>query len=251
MRIDPVIVKERNTLGQIIRGLDNGITARENMAPEGIVGQVLTSRGVNLAPMFDDLPVTSDSGKVSSGSNLGAGIAVFDSKSGVDLQFHSLVAASSKMSVSLDVPNNEIDLDVVEANINHAAISNIGVNSHPAIDSHIADGTIHFTDGDDLTAAKLVNTAGRIKNTTRATTTYQVLVTDYEVFGNTDGSAWTMTLPVGAQGQALRLINSGSSLNDLTIAPSGAEDLLGVNANFALADGEVLEITYDTTDGWY
>jgi hypothetical protein len=34
-----------------------------------------------------------------------------------------------------------------EASIDHAAIQNIGTNSHAAIDTHIADGTIHFTEG--------------------------------------------------------------------------------------------------------
>jgi len=33
-----------------------------------------------------------------------------------------------------------------EGSIDHTAIQNIGVNSHAAIDTHIADGTIHFAD---------------------------------------------------------------------------------------------------------
>lgn len=52
MRIDPVIVKERDTLGQIVRGLDNGITVEENMAPEGSAGQVLTSNGTTESPSY-------------------------------------------------------------------------------------------------------------------------------------------------------------------------------------------------------
>jgi len=92
---------------------------------------------------------------------------------------------------------------------------------------------------------------GLLANTTRVTTTYTILVTDYIVLGNTDGGAFTETLPAGVQNQTFRIINSGSSGNNLTLAPDGSEHLIGVNSNFVLTDGEVLEITYDTTDGWY
>ena len=89
------------------------------------------------------------------------------------------------------------------------------------------------------------------RGTTRATTTYTILVTDDVVFGNTDGAAWTATLPVGSEGQTFKIINAGSSGNTLTLAPNGAEHLIGVNSNFLLLDGETLEITYNATDGWY
>jgi hypothetical protein len=52
MRIDPVIVNERDTLGQLLRGLDNGITAGENLGPEGTAGQTLTSNGASEPPSF-------------------------------------------------------------------------------------------------------------------------------------------------------------------------------------------------------
>ncbi len=105
--------------------------------------------------------------------------------------------------------------------------------------------------GPTTIGGKLTTNKGRIKNTTRATTTYQILVTDEVVFANTDGSAWTATLPVGAEGQTLKIVNSGSSGNILTIAPNGAEHLLGVNSNFILFDGEALLLAYNATDGWY
>ncbi len=52
MRIDPVIVKERDTIGQMVRGLDNGVTAEENMAPEGTAGQPLVSNGTSEPPSY-------------------------------------------------------------------------------------------------------------------------------------------------------------------------------------------------------
>ena len=91
---------------------------------------------------------------------------------------------------------------------------------------------------------------GRIKNTTRVTgATYTVLTTDSVVFYNTDGQDSEATLPVGAQGQTLKIINSGTSGNLLTVDGNGSEPLLGATTVFNLYDGEALEITWDDTDG--
>jgi hypothetical protein len=93
--------------------------------------------------------------------------------------------------------------------------------------------------------------SGRIKIPSRYTTTQTLDETDYEVFCNTDGGAWTVSLPAGVEGTQYRIINSGSSGNLLTITPNGAEHLIGVNSNYFRKDGETLIITYNATDGWY
>ena len=100
-------------------------------------------------------------------------------------------------------------------------------------------------------AGTVTTQAGIIINTTRVTTTYQILVTDTAILANTDAGTYTATLPAGAQGQSLRIVNTGTAGILLTVAPSGAELLLGVNSNFTLFDGESIELVYDTTDGWY
>ena len=92
---------------------------------------------------------------------------------------------------------------------------------------------------------------GRIKNTTRITTTYTILTTDDRVFANTDAGAFTITLPVGVEGQEFRIINTGSSGNDVTITPNGAELLTGANASKTISDGTVVILTYNSVDGWY
>lgn len=55
-------------------------------------------------------------GTVNSASNVGAGgIGFFDALVGTDLQFRNLNAASSKVTVTLDGANKEVDVDVVDA----------------------------------------------------------------------------------------------------------------------------------------
>lgn len=104
--------------------------------------------------------------------------------------------------------------------------------------------------GDTFLSGTL-HTFARIKTPTRVTGTYTILVTDSVVFANTDSTAYTATLPAGVSGQTFKIINSGSSGNNLTVAPNGSEHLLGVNSSFILFDGETLALTYDTVDGWY
>ncbi len=99
--------------------------------------------------------------------------------------------------------------------------------------------------------AQLHTSAGRIVGTTRITGATTLGVSHHHVFANTDGSAYTVTLPAGVEGTEYRIVNSGSSANDLTIAPDGSEDLIGANSNQTLADGESLTLVYNATDGWY
>ena len=149
------------------------------------------------------------------------------------LRLHYRFADTRYMEMEMNNTNWQM---VGVNNVNDFLITGIGGEFN--VDSHI-------------TSQGTVTSVGRIKGTTRVTTTYTILVTDEIVVGNTDGGAFTATLPAGAQGRTFRVINSGSTGLDLTLAPNGAEDLIGANTNFTLHDGESIEITYDTTDGWY
>ncbi len=75
--------------------------------------------------------------------------------------------------------------------------------------------------------------------------------TYYEVFVDTDSAAITITLPAGTSGKSFRIINTGTSNNAVTITPDGSELLLGENSSFTLLGGDVIIITYETTEGWY
>ena len=63
-------------------------------------------------------------GETNTASNVNVGgVGTFKQKTGVTLEFRGLNTGSSKVSVTLDVANNEIDIDVAEANL---TLANLG-----------------------------------------------------------------------------------------------------------------------------
>lgn len=80
---------------------------------------------------------------------------------------------------------------------------------------------------------------------------YTVLLYDEVIFCDTNAGTITVNLPAGKNGLGYRIINCGSSLNDVTVVPDGSELLDGVNASKTLSDGSVIDLCYETTEGWW
>lgn len=94
-----------------------------------------------------------------------------------------------------------------------------------------------------LASSFLATAVNRIISNTTLDATYN------QVFCNTDGGTFTITLPVTpANGQYYRIINTGS--NDLTIDENG-KSLLGSIEAYILSASEALIITYEDTEGWW
>jgi hypothetical protein len=90
--------------------------------------------------------------------------------------------------------------------------------------------------------------------TTRVvTSSYTILPTDEILFVNTDGGAIEVDLPVGTEGRHCKIINCGSSGNAVTVDPDNAEKLYGAGAGVAsvLSDGEIINIHFNVTEGWW
>jgi len=65
-------------------------------------------------------------GEVNTASNVGAGgQGLFKQKTSANLEFRNINAASAKITVALDTPNNEVDIDVSELNLTHNNIGGI------------------------------------------------------------------------------------------------------------------------------
>ncbi len=96
--------------------------------------------------------------------------------------------------------------------------------------------------GSDLLAIYTVNNVG---TDTTLTSSY------HNVFVDTDSANVTITLPAGVAGTEYRIVNVGTSTNNVAITPDGSENLIGANSNFTLSDAESLIIVWDDTKGWY
>lgn len=87
---------------------------------------------------------TAGGGEANTASNTGVGgVGIFKQKAGVDLEFKSINAGSNKVMIADDVSNNEVDIDINSANIDHATIQNIGITSHNQIDAHVISEIAH------------------------------------------------------------------------------------------------------------
>lgn len=80
-----------------------------------------TSASAHKKVLLSNVP---SAGEANTASNYGVGgVGVYDSKNGVDLRFRSLNAGSSKITVTLDNDNHEVDIDVAEGNL---TLGNLG-----------------------------------------------------------------------------------------------------------------------------
>jgi len=159
-------------------------------------------------------------GENNTGSDVGVGgVAIFKQKSGVDLEFRSVNAASSKISVALDAGNNEVDFDVTEANL---TLQNLG-GVLTAVKGGTGQST--FTKGDIFVAtgaSTLVKLAVGSND--------QVLTADSgEASGTKWGTAPASLLPwteVGGTSQTMAVNNGyitiNASLTTLTLPTTAA-----------------------------
>lgn len=166
-------------------------------------------------------PPGSSTGESNTGSNQGVGgVGVFNAKVGVDLQFKNVNAGSTKVTVTNDVANKEIDIDVAQANLTLSSIGgSITDSQYPntptgktyGIDTNTLKHSTTNAQGDilayDTTATKYIRiprgTNGQVLKATASDIQWGSPATSFTAFGGVatfsgNGSATVFNIAHGA-----------------------------------------------------
>jgi len=94
-------------------------------------------------------------------------VGVFDQKAGLDLQFKNINAGSSKVTVTDDAANTEIDIDIDPGEIDHQDLNGAGTNTHATIDTHLGStSNPHSTSVSNLGSGTLAQLNANITDAT-------------------------------------------------------------------------------------
>jgi uncharacterized lipoprotein YehR (DUF1307 family) len=244
---------KRSNLAQFVNGSSS----------EGIVIKVVTSTGQAVEYLDAHIGVEGigigggGAGEANTASNVGAGgVGVFDGKVGIELQFRNINAGSNKVSVTDDAANNEIDIDVNEANVDHDALLNFVANEHvdhSGVNINSGEG---LSGGGDITTSRTINLD--IPSLTNESTVdaadslviydasagghREVLISDFPAEANTAsnvgaGGVGVFDGKVGADLQ-FRNINAGS--NKVSVTDDAANNEIDIDVNEANVDHDAL-----------
>lgn len=93
---------------------------------------------------WKEITCPTGTGEQNTASNVGtAGVGIFKQKTGVDLEFKKINAGSNKVSITDDTGNDELDVDVVESNLDHANIGGVTEDQHHARQHALGAATDH------------------------------------------------------------------------------------------------------------
>lgn len=169
-------------------------------------GQVPTWN--NAAQRWDPAtPPGSSTGEANTASNQGVGgVGPFNAKVGVDLQFKNINAGSSKITVTNDVANKEIDIDVAQANLTLSSL------------------------GGSITDAQYPNTpSGKTYNIDTNTVKHSTTNAQGDFLAYTTVSSKYVRIPRGTNGQVLTSTASDIAWQTPTAVPT----ILGGTATFS------------------
>lgn len=157
---------------------------------------------------INQTPPGSGTGEANTASNVGTGgVGVWNSKTGVNLDFKNINAGSTKITVTNDAANKEIDIDVAQANLSLSAI------------------------GGSITDAQYPNTpSGKTYNIDTNTLKHSTTNAQGDILAYDTGAAKYIRIPKGTANQLLS-INSGGT--DLVWATKTVPNLFGGVAVFS------------------
>ncbi len=231
-------VKYWNGTSAVTSGVQIGTSAGLAMGADA-VPNCLSSQKLQMSPgpTFTWSCVTDNEGEVNTASNQGAsGVGLFDTKSGVDLQFKNIDAGSTRVVITNDAVNKTVDIDINPAVIDHDSLFNFSANEHidhSAVSITAGDG---LSGGGDLTATR--NLAVNVDNITIETASDALRIKD-------DGVTSAKIAPdtIVAADIAAGAVGS-SEILDESIVSADIDD--GGIATSDLADGSVTDVKIGT-----
>ncbi len=102
-----------------------------------------------------------------------------------------------------------------------------------------------------LIAEEIDNIVDQTQGVTRVTNDYTISYEDGTIFADTTSNDITLYLPAGQNGELHKIVHSALTGNKVYIVPNGSEDIYGENATVTLYNSEVLDLQFETTEGWH
>ena len=234
-------------------------------------GQVLTATSTTAATW--QTPTT---GETNTASNVGVGgVGVFKQKTGANLEFKNINAGTNKITITNDSANNEIDVDVAEANLTLNNIGGtLGVTKGGTGVATFTSGAILQGNGTGAITATLTAPSGTIVGTTDTQTLTNKSLVDATTFivddldntkklqlqlsGISTGTTRTLTVPNASDTLAVQdtsqtltnktIIDTGSNIATNSLKTTGA--VVNVSSASPPSSGQVLKATSATTATW-
>lgn len=144
---------------------DGSVTVGKLSATGGSDNQVLTKSSGTAGGLAWATPPGSSGGEANTASNVGVGgVGIYKQKTGVNLEFKNINAGSNKITVTNDAGSNEIDIDVVGANLTgipESAVTNLTSDLATKVGTtRLVSTTNSLTGGGDLSADRTLSLVG-------------------------------------------------------------------------------------------
>ena len=110
---------------------------------------------------------------------------MFDQKVGVDLQFRNINAGSNKITVTDDTANNEIDIDVVDANLSITKSQITDLDHYDDTDHRATDQLVHLiAENSYAEVERTGNQVDAVRTYTSVAKTTKIREEEYTYTGN-------------------------------------------------------------------